>query len=41
MTPTMGTMDTTNAAATSLDSKWTPREHFHTPWACTNGLVTV
>ena len=30
MVPTMATMATTNAAATGLDSKWTPRRHFHT-----------
>ena len=28
MAPVMATMATTNAAATSLDSKWTPRRHF-------------
>jgi hypothetical protein len=27
--PTMATTATTNAAVTSLDSKWTPRRHFH------------
>jgi len=29
MIPTMATMATTNAAARSLDSIWTPRRHFH------------
>jgi len=30
--PHMVPMATTNAAATSLDSKWTPRRQFHTAW---------
>jgi hypothetical protein len=39
--PTMATMATTNAAATSLDSIWTPRSHFHTAWSRTRVWVSV
>jgi hypothetical protein len=41
MAPTLATMATTNAAAASLDSKWTPRRHFHTAWSRTREWVTV
>ena len=37
----MAPMATTNAAATSLDSKWTPQRQFHTAWRSTRMCVNV